>query len=310
MGKDIVEKGLNEGIFYLAEEAVEVEEGGEFDENRSDVGMTLVDLPATREVVGKDGKTKVENWFGTNKNGSTKKATVLRADGTSVYLTQDLGTAVQKFKDFGLSRSIYVVGSEQEPHFKVLFAILTMLGYKWADQCYHLSYGMVFLPEGKMKSREGKVVDADNLVDAVKEMASIEIRKRDKDSLLRDEEISIRAEKIALGAIKFYLLKFSPRQDIKFNPAESIAFEGQTGPYCMYTYARGASLLSKASEAGITTLDPAIEALGNEEEMSLAHKLMDLPTEMEMAMKDLNPCRVASYVYARCSTSSITNVRC
>lgn len=300
LGKDIVEAGLVKGVFYVSEGSVgQVEAAGEFDEvDANDAGLTIVDLPEKKEVIGKNGQPETVTWFGTNKDGSGRKATVLRADGTSVYLTQDLGTAEQKFSDFGLSKSIYVVGSEQEPHFQTLFAILEMLDYEWAKQCYHLSYGMVYLPDGKMKSREGKVVDTDNLVNDVKKMAAEEIRKRDAGGSLSDEEIDLRAEKIALGAIKFYLLKVSPRQEIHFDPAASISFEGQTGPYCMYTYARGNSLLAKSGELMAT--EPAIESLGNDEELTLAHKLMDMPSEMEIAAKDLNPCRVATYVYDLC----------
>ena len=305
LGKDIVEEGLKEGIFYVAEnEVVQDEVIDESDETIDDdsakivPGMTLTDLPATREIIGKNGQKETVIWFGTNKDGSTKKATVLRADGTSVYLTQDMGTAVSKFNDFGLSRSIYVVGNEQDAHFKTLFGILEMLGYEWATRCYHLSYAMIDLPGGKMKSREGKVVDADNLIDDVKKIAAEEIIKRNAENALTPEEIDLRSEKIALGSIKFFLLRVSPRVKITFDPAAAISFEGQTGPYCMYTYARGNSLLAKSGE--LTSTEPAIESLGNEEELVLAHKLMDLPIEMEIAAKDLNPCRVATYVYDLC----------
>jgi arginyl-tRNA synthetase len=203
LGRDIIEEGLAKKVFY-----------------QDDRGAIIFDLP--------------EAEFGRDKQGQLKKVTVLRADGTSVYMTQDIGTALLKVTEHKLDRSIYVVGSEQNHHFQCLFKILESLGYPWAKGCYHLSYGMVYLPEGKMKSREGKIVDADDLIEEMQELATEEIRKRDPENNLSEKEIKNRAAKIGVGAIKFYLLRVRPSQDIHFDPEESISFEGFTGPYCQY----------------------------------------------------------------------------
>lgn len=265
LGKDIVQAGLKKGVFSVI-----------------DGGAVVAELPIDE--------------FGTNKDGSPKRTTVLRADGTSVYMTQDLGTAEVKFKDHDLTRSIYVVGSEQNYHFKVLFKLLHMLGFEWAKGCYHLSYGMVYLPEGKMKSREGKIVDADDLVAGMQELAAEEICKRDFDDKLTDEEIQNRAAKIAIGAINFYLLRVGPRQDIHFDPEESISFDGSTGPYCQYAYARAASILRNATE-GIDNTPVDYSLLGEPEELYLLQKLLQLPEEIESAVNGLNPSRIATYIH-------------
>ncbi len=183
LGKDVIQKGLEAKVF--AKDAH---------------GNTVFDLPAKE--------------FGQEKNGDAKKVTVLRPDGTSLYITQDIATSILKIEEHSLNFSIYVVGSEQEYHFKCLFQILADLGYQWAKDCYHLSYGMVYLPEGKMKSREGKIVDADDLLDEMKKLAEEEIRQRDADRKLSDEEVKSRAEKIGIGAVKFYLLRVRPTQSI------------------------------------------------------------------------------------------------
>jgi arginyl-tRNA synthetase len=169
---------------------------------------------------------------------------VLRADGTTVYVTQDIFLAVKKFQDYSLDKSIYVVGSEQILHFQVLFKILELLGFGNGEKLYHLSYGMVNLPEGKMKSREGTVVDADDLIEEVKTIARDEIHKRYSD--LDDFEVDRRAHIIAIAALKFFILKQDPTKDMVYNPKESVSFEGETGPYILYTYARIMSILSKA----------------------------------------------------------------
>lgn len=262
LGKELVETGVTKGIF-----------------RKDEKGAIVVDLPADE--------------FGVEKDGTSKKATLIRKDGTSIYITQDLETARLKFEENNLTKSIYVVGSEQDYHFKVLFKLLNMLGFSWANNCFHLSYGMVYLPEGKMKSREGKVVDADDLVDGMIDLAKEEIKKRDKDNKLISEEIEKRAKVVADAAIKYYLLQYSPRQDIYFDPKSSISFEGNTGPYCQYTYARAKSILEKASIE--KTAD--FSKLGNTEELILINKIMNFPLQLELAALDLNPTKVVQAIY-------------
>ncbi len=266
LGKDVIQKGLKAKVF--AKDAH---------------GNTVFDLPAKE--------------FGQEKNGDAKKVTVLRPDGTSLYITQDIATSILKIEEHSLNFSIYVVGSEQEYHFKCLFQILADLGYKWAKDCYHLSYGMVYLPEGKMKSREGKIVDADDLLDEMKKLAEEEIRRRDTDGKLSDEEVKSRAEKIGIGAVKFYLLRVRPTQSINFDPAESISFDGFTGPYCQYAYARIFGILEKAGSADLNMENADFSQLGNTEELQLLQKLIEFPAEVESAAGELNPSRVAVHVF-------------
>ena len=216
LGKDIIERGLEERVF-----------------EKNENGAVTFNLP--------------EDEFGLNKNGDKKKVTLIRPDGTSVYITQDLGTAVSRVEKNKLTRLIYVVGSEQAYHFQCLFKILESLDYDWANKLYHLSYGMITLPEGKMKSREGKVVDTDDLTLELKKLAEKEVRKRITDDNITEEEIKERSEKIGIGAIKFYFLRVNANQDIEFNPEESVSFDGFTGPYCQYAYARISSILRKVS---------------------------------------------------------------
>ncbi|MGB5749130.1 MAG: arginine--tRNA ligase [Desulfobacterales bacterium] len=266
LGKDVIQKGLEAKVF--AKDAH---------------GNTVFELPAKE--------------FGREKNGNAKKVTVLRPDGTSLYITQDIATSILKIEEHSLNFSIYVVGSEQEYHFKCLFQILADLGYKWAKDCYHLSYGMVYLPEGKMKSREGKIVDADDLLDEMKKLAEDEIRQRDRDGKLSDNEVKSRAEKIGIGAVKFYLLRVRPNQSINFDPAESISFDGFTGPYCQYAYARIFGILEKAGSAGLNLENSDFSQLGNTEELQLLQKLIEFPVEVEGAVRELNPSRVAVHVF-------------
>lgn len=266
LGKDIIQHGLEKKAFVLDQS-----------------GNTVFFLP--------------EADFGRDKNGEPKRVTVLRADETALYITQDIGTAILKFNDHNLDDSIYVVGSEQEYHFKCLFAMLDALGYEWAENCYHLSYGMVYLPEGKMKSREGKIVDADDLISEMVKLAESEIRLRDPAGRLTEEEIRSRAEKIGVGAIKFYLLRVRPNQSINFDPAESISFDGFTGPYCQYAYARISGILEKA-KTDLADLDkPNFNRLGNAEEVILLQKLIEFPTEVQSAVRDLNPSKVAVHIF-------------
>jgi arginyl-tRNA synthetase len=266
LGKDIIQHGVEKKAFV-------------FDQN----GNTVFFLP--------------EADFGRDKKGEPKRVTVLRADETALYITQDIGTAILKFNDHNLDDSIYVVGSEQEYHFKCLFAMLDALGYEWAANCYHLSYGMVYLPEGKMKSREGKIVDADDLISEMVKLAESEIRLRDPAGRLTEEEIRSRAEKIGVGAIKFYLLRVRPNQSINFDPAESISFDGFTGPYCQYAYARISGILEKAKTDLADMEKPNFSRLGNAEEVILLQKLIEFPTEVQSAVRDLNPSKVAVHIF-------------
>ena len=266
LGKDIIQQGLEKNVFST-------------DPN----GNTVFFLP--------------EEEFGRDKNGELKRVTVLRADDTSLYISQDIGTAILKITDHNLDYSIYVVGSEQEYHFKCLFAILKALGYEWAGNCFHLSYGMVYLPEGKMKSREGKIVDADDLITAMLTLAEAEIRRRDPEIGLSDEEVKNRAEKIGVGAIKFYLLRVRPTQSINFDPAESISFDGFTGPYCQYAYARICGILEKQKSSQRKRQNPGFSFLGNSEEVQLLQKLIEYPREVKSAVADLNPSRIAVHIF-------------
>ncbi len=275
-GKDIIDKGLKKGIFHREKPDPE------------SLGNVVFYLP--------------EEKFGCEKNGQPKKITLLRHDETSLYMTQDLGTALLKVTDFNLDRSIYVVGSEQVYHFQCLFEILKALGFGWADGCYHLSYGMVYLPEGKMKSREGKVVDADDLIKEIERLAEEEIRKRNIENPLSDEEIRARQSVIAMGAIKFYLLRVRAIQDIHFDPQESISFDGFTGPYCQYAYARISGILRNAGEMGLSIQDADFSLLGNEEELQLIQKLFQFYDEVEISVKDLNPARLAVHIFNTAKT--------
>ncbi|MGC9049179.1 MAG: arginine--tRNA ligase [Patescibacteria group bacterium] len=263
-----------------------------------------------------DGAVEVD----LTKDGLDKKV-LIRADGTSVYVTQDIGLAKLKYDDFKPDRSIYVVASEQEYHFKVLFTILPLFGFKWVKNLYHLSYGLVFLPEGKMKSREGKVVDADEIIAEVEKLAKGEILAREPN--ISPIELSARAEKIALGAIKFFFLKVSPKQEINFKPEESISFEGATGPYIQYTYARIQSILRKSNipegeqapygasqhpvslkENKLPTKQASIHVdysnLGAREEVEILKLLFIFPDILQRATLAMDPSVLANYLLKLC----------
>ncbi len=232
-----------------------------------------------------------------DQDGKNKILTLLREDGTSVYATQDIALAKQKATDFDLKASIHLVGSEQEYYFKTLFSALKALGYPWADKCYHLSYNTVELPDGKMKSREGTVVDADDLAKEVIDLAAKEIKERHKKDL-SEEEIKERANKIGLGAIKFFILKTSPKNKILFNPKESISFEGVTGPYVQYAYARAISITKKAKEADIKASKENFDKLGNNpEERVLAQKIINFPEVIKSAASSYSPSVLTIAVY-------------
>ena len=254
LGKDLIQKGLDSGVFYKKED-----------------GSVWIDL--TNE--GLDEKL------------------VLRSDGTSVYMTQDLGTAVERFQTFNIDKLIYVVGNEQDYHFKVLFLILKKLGYEWADQLEHLSYGMVNLPEGKMKSREGTVVDADILMEDMFQTAkeiSAELGKLDD---YTEEEKNQLYETIGQGALKYFILKVDPKKGILFNPKESVDFNGNTGPFIQYTYARIQSILRK-EQAG--NFDEKSIVL-NDAEIEIIRHLYNFEENIQKAAEDLSPAIMANYVY-------------
>ena len=254
LGKDLIQEGLNKGVLY-----------------RKDDGSVWCDL--TDE--GLDHKL------------------LLRSDGTSVYMTQDLGTAVQRFKENNIQKLIYTVGNEQDYHFDVLFKILKKLGYNWAENLYHLSYGMVELPEGKMKSREGTVVDADDLMQEMYETAKEKAEELGKLENLSPEEKEKSYETVGIGALKYFMLKVDPKKKMLFNPKESIDFNGNTGPFIQYTYARIQSLLNKANYQEQKVSDYEM----NESEKELVANLSNFKEVIAKAAETLSPALVANYVY-------------
>lgn len=257
LGKDIVDEGLAKGVFFKKED-----------------GSVWIDLTAE----GLDQKL------------------VLRADGTSVYITQDLGTAQMKYDDFHMDQSIYVVGNEQDYHFKVLFLILEKLGKSWAKGLHHLSYGMVDLPSGKMKSREGTVVDADDLVAEMIQTARQKTEALGKINDFSENEKEELYYNIGLGALKYFLLKVEPKKRLLFDPAESIDFQGHTGPFIQYTHARIKSLLSKASyKLTVGSEQFAVGLLPTELEMIML--LAKYPEEVSAAAKAYSPAFLANYLY-------------
>ena len=233
-------------------------------------------------------------WADLTNDGLDHKL-LLRSDGTSVYMTQDIGTAKLRYQDYPIDQMIYVVGNEQNYHFQVLSLLLDKLGFKWGKDLVHFSYGMVELPDGKMKSREGTVVDADDLMDEMISTAketSAELGKLDDCTAEEADNIS---RIIGLGALKYFILKVDPRKNMTFNPKESIDFNGNTGPFIQYTYARIQSLLRKVAEAGIS------EAFGivspQEKEITLIQRLADFPNVVTEAGKNYSPALIANYVY-------------
>jgi arginyl-tRNA synthetase len=236
-------------------------------------------------------------WIDLTNEGLDKKI-LLRSDGTSVYITQDIGTAILRHDDFNPSKMLYVVGNEQEYHFKVLELIMRKLEYQWSDKIQHISYGMVELPHGKMKSREGTVVDADNLLQEMfdtAEQMSVELGKLDGFPPEVREKI-IRS--IGLGALKYFILKVDPRKNMLFNPAESIDFNGNTGPFIQYTYARIQSVIRKASEAGInsvTSLDQSL--IPDIKETDVLKLIYEFPGIVKESGNMLSPALIANYLY-------------
>ncbi len=221
---------------------------------------------------------------------------LLRSDGTSVYMTQDIGTAKLRYQDYPIDKMIYVVGNEQNYHFQVLSLLLDRLGFKWGKDLVHFSYGMVELPEGKMKSREGTVVDADDLMEEMVSSAREVSKELGKLDGCTAEEADAISEIVGLGALKYFLLKVDPRKNMTFNPKESIDFNGNTGPFIQYTYARIRSVLRKAAEAGFAMTDySAVEP--NEKEIALIQRLADFPAVVAEAGRTYSPALIANYVY-------------
>ena len=252
-GKELVLKGLEKGIMYRRED-----------------GSVWADLTAD----GLDHKL------------------LLRADGTSVYMTQDIGTAKLRYRDYPIDKMIYVVGNEQNYHFQVLSLLLDKLDFKWGKDLTHFSYGMVELPDGKMKSREGKVVDADDLMDEMEAQAAEASADRFAD--MTPEERSEISRIVGLGALKYFLLKVDPRKNMMFNPKESIDFNGNTGPFLQYTYARIRSVLRRAGEYDTAA---AARALPGEKETALIQRLADFPSVVSEAGRSYSPALIANYCY-------------
>jgi arginyl-tRNA synthetase len=225
---------------------------------------------------------------------------VLRADGTSVYITQDLGTADMRHHDFSFDKCIYVVGNEQDYHFNVLFKILKRLGRAYADGLYHLSYGMVDLPSGKMKSREGTVVDADELIDEMIDTARIHTEELGKIEGFTEEQAQVLYEVLGLGALKYFLLKVDPKKRMLFNPEESVQFQGNTAPFIQYTHARIAAILRKAE-----TMNTSPDLSVNYSDMPTLHAterevirlLSEFPQKITLAAEEYTPSVIAQFVY-------------
>ncbi len=261
-----------------------------YESNTYKLGKSIVDEGIKKGVFFREDDGSV--WIDLTDEGLDKKI-LLRSDGTAVYMTQDVGTAVQRFEDYDIQRLIYTVGNEQDYHFSVLFKILDKLGYDWAKGLFHLSYGMVDLPSGKMKSREGTVVDADDLVaDMIKE-AAIVSNDLGKTDGMEVDELSNLHRQIGLGALKYYILKVDPRKRMTFNPEESIDLHGNTGPFIQYTHARIRSLLRKAD------IKPSI---GNNvmilaEEVALIKTMLRYPQVVHQAADDMSPAQVANFTY-------------
>ena len=236
-------------------------------------------------------------WADLTDEGLDKKI-LLRSDGTSVYITQDIGTAQMRFSDYPIDKMIYVVGNEQNYHFQVLSILLDRLGFKWGRDLVHFSYGMVELPNGKMKSREGTVVDADDLIELMISDARRTADEAGKNADLTEEERQEIARIVGLGALKYFILKVDARKNMLFNPEESIDFNGNTGPFIQYTHARIKSIMRKAAEQGIQEFNGAASAMAlNEKEVTLIQKMNDYAAVVEQAGKDYSPSGIANYCY-------------
>lgn len=237
-------------------------------------------------------------WADLTNEGLDQKL-LLRSDGTSVYMTQDIGTAEMRFQDYPIDKMIYVVGNEQNYHFQVLSILLDRLGFKWGKELVHFSYGMVELPNGKMKSREGTVVDADDLIAVMIEDARRTADEAGKNADLTEEEKQEIARIVGMGALKYFILKVDARKNMLFNPEESIDFNGNTGPFIQYTHARIKSIMRKAEALGINVNDSALgeNAVLNEKEIELVQKMNSFTAAVEQAGKDYSPSGIANYCY-------------
>ncbi|SIQ92703.1 arginyl-tRNA synthetase [Chryseobacterium sp. RU37D] len=281
-----VYKGFNETYKRLGVDFDQVQ----YESNTYILGKDLIQEGLDKRVLYQKEDGSV--WCDLTEDGLDQKL-LLRSDGTSVYMTQDLGTAVERFKQNDIQKLIYTVGNEQDYHFQVLFKILGKLGYPWADQLYHLSYGMVELPNGKMKSREGTVVDADDLMQEMYVEAKLKATEQGRLEGLSEEEKEASYEIIGLAALKYFMLKVDPKKKMLFNPEESIDFNGNTGPFILYTYARIQSLLNKASFEYKETDDITL----NQYEKELTMLLSNYKGIVEKAAEALSPALVANYVY-------------
>ena len=236
-------------------------------------------------------------WADLTDEGLDQKL-LLRADGTSVYMTQDIGTAEMRFNDFPIDKMIYVVGNEQNYHFQVLSILLDRLGFKWGKDLVHFSYGMVELPNGKMKSREGTVVDADDLIAQMEDDALKMTMEAGKGKDMTEKERREIAHIVGLGALKYFILKVDARKNMMFNPAESIDFNGNTGPFIQYTYARIRSIMRKAQDAGLTLPDALSTDIAlNEMETELVQKMSEFGAAVADAGQNYNPAGIANYCY-------------
>ncbi len=261
-----------------------------YESNTYLLGKDLVQFGLESGVLFKKDDGSV--WIDLTDDGLDQKV-VQRGDGTSLYITQDLGTATLRHNDFNFSKMVYVVGNEQDYHFKVLFLILKKLGFEWANEMFHLSYGMVELPEGKMKSREGTVVDADDLMDEMIRTAKETTENLGKTEGLSNEEAAELFETIGMGALKYFILKVDPKKKMMFDPKESIDFQGNTAPFIQYTYARIKSILRKANEFNNASTNIDL----NEKEKGLIKLLHEFPQVLIDAGKEYSPALVANYVY-------------
>lgn len=273
--------------------------GVDFDKNYYEsntylLGKDFIESGLAKGVFEKDPDGSV--WCDLTDDGLDRKI-VLRSDGTAVYMTQDIGTAIQRVKDFpDVNGMIYTVGNEQDYHFQVLFLILQKLGFKWAENLYHLSYGMVDLPSGKMKSREGTVVDADDLIEDMTTTAKEISEELGKIDNFSEEEKAKLYKTIGLGALKYYILKVDPKKRILFNPKESVDFQGNTGPFIQYTYARIQSILRKAHHDGaLNAVEGYLEL--HEKEKELIKILQQFPDVIQLAASNYSPALVANYTY-------------
>jgi len=287
-------KKMNEWV-YSGFESTYKRLGVDFDKNyyESDtylLGKKVVEIGLEKGVFYKEEDGSV--WIDLSAEGLDKKI-ILRSDGTAVYMTQDIGTAIQRHEDFAFSNMAYTVGNEQDYHFKVLFLILDKLGYDWAKSCYHLSYGMVDLPSGKMKSREGTVVDADELMDGMVSTAKGIAKDLGKLDGMTEQEANELYEIVGMGALKYFMLKVDPRKRMLFDPKESIDFNGNTGPFIQYTYARIQSLKRKHNAEVV--MPSAVNITAKEQE--IIKLLTEFPAVIQEAAANYSPALVANYVY-------------